>query len=110
MIQKQALTTAEVCEALGMSLLKNRKWHVQGAVAIRGEGLYEGLDWWVLWCHISDMLGFSAMRPVSAGNSIDPSNFYLMIPGVLQAVKYIVNNAKKRTADIRDSFWALSRQ
>lgn len=44
-MQKQALTTAEVCEALGMSLLKNRKWHVQGAVAIRGEGLYEGLDW-----------------------------------------------------------------
>ena len=43
--QKQALDTAQVCEALGMSELKDRKWHVQGAVAIRGEGLYEGLDW-----------------------------------------------------------------
>ena len=44
-LQKQALDTAQVCEALGMSELKDRKWHVQGAVAIRGEGLYEGLDW-----------------------------------------------------------------
>jgi len=46
-LQKGALSTAEVCEALGMSQLKGRKWHVQRAVAIRGEGLYEGLDWWV---------------------------------------------------------------
>ena len=55
LLQKGALSTAEVCEALGMSSLKNRKWHVQGAIAIRGEGLYEGLDWyvpslgWLLW-------------------------------------------------------------
>ena len=34
-----------MCEALGLSQMKNRRWHVQGAVAIRGEGLYEGLDW-----------------------------------------------------------------
>jgi Arf/Sar family protein len=25
--------------------LKGRKWHVQGAVATKGLGLYEGLDW-----------------------------------------------------------------
>ena len=43
--QKGALSTAEVCEALGLSQMKGRRWHVQGAVAIRGEGLYEGLDW-----------------------------------------------------------------
>ena len=36
---------AEVCEALGLHDLKGRQWHVQGSVAIRGEGLYEGLDW-----------------------------------------------------------------
>lgn len=40
-----ALNPAEVCEAMGMMQLKNRRWHVQGAVAIKGEGLYEGLDW-----------------------------------------------------------------
>ena len=44
-MQRGALSPAEVCEALGMSQLKGRKWHVQAAVAIRGEGLYEGLDW-----------------------------------------------------------------
>ena len=44
-LQKGALSTAEVCEALGLSQMKGRRWHVQGAVAIRGEGLYEGLDW-----------------------------------------------------------------
>lgn len=46
-VQKGALTTAEVCEALGLGQLKNRSWHVQGAISIRGEGLYEGLDWYV---------------------------------------------------------------
>ena len=46
-MQKGALTTAEVCEALGLGQLKNRSWHVQGAISIRGEGLYEGLDWYV---------------------------------------------------------------
>lgn len=46
--QRGALSAAEVCEALGMSQLKGRKWHVQSAVATRGEGLYEGLDWCVL--------------------------------------------------------------
>lgn len=40
-----ALSPAEVCEAMGLPQLKARRWHVQGAVAIKGEGLYEGLDW-----------------------------------------------------------------
>ena len=63
MAQKGALSTAEVCEALGLSQMKNRRWHVQGAVAIRGEGLYEGLDWCAAlsaaslsalkWCHVT---------------------------------------------------------
>lgn len=35
----------EVCEALGLPELRSRRWHVQSAIAIRGEGLYEGLDW-----------------------------------------------------------------
>ncbi|KAG1678047.1 hypothetical protein FOA52_000843 [Chlamydomonas sp. UWO 241] len=39
------MTPAEVCEAFGMHQLKGRKWHVQAAVATKGEGLYEGLDW-----------------------------------------------------------------
>lgn len=42
---KGAMTPMEVCEGLGLYELKNRKWHIQGACALRGDGLYEGLDW-----------------------------------------------------------------
>ncbi|KXZ49908.1 hypothetical protein GPECTOR_19g359 [Gonium pectorale] len=42
---KGCLTPSEVCEALGLHDMRNRKWHVQSSVATRGEGLYEGLDW-----------------------------------------------------------------
>jgi hypothetical protein len=28
-----------------MPELRGRQWHVQAAVATKGEGLYEGLDW-----------------------------------------------------------------
>lgn len=39
--QEGALTTAELCNALGLQELKDRKWHVQGSIAVKGEGLYE---------------------------------------------------------------------
>ena len=39
------MTTTEVCEGLGLFDLRNRKWHIQGTCALRGDGLYEGLDW-----------------------------------------------------------------
>ncbi|XP_072966288.1 uncharacterized protein [Typha angustifolia] len=42
---KGAMSTAEVSEGLGLHELKNRIWHVQGACALSGDGLYEGLDW-----------------------------------------------------------------
>ncbi|KAI3428664.1 hypothetical protein D9Q98_007487 [Chlorella vulgaris] len=42
---KNALSPAETCEAMGLPQMKGRKWHVQGAIATKGEGLYEGLDW-----------------------------------------------------------------
>ncbi|CAM8976538.1 unnamed protein product [Rhodiola kirilowii] len=40
-----AMTPREVCEGLGLLELKNRKWHIQGTCALKGDGLYEGLDW-----------------------------------------------------------------
>mmetsp|Transcript_8587 Transcript_8587/g.15886 ORF Transcript_8587/g.15886 Transcript_8587/m.15886 type:complete len:88 (+) Transcript_8587:270-533(+) len=43
--QPNCLSPAEVCESLGLPQLRGRKWHVQSSVAIKGEGLYEGLDW-----------------------------------------------------------------
>lgn len=40
-----AMTAREVCDGLGLFDLKNRKWHIQGTCALKGDGLYEGLDW-----------------------------------------------------------------
>lgn len=45
MVQKGALSTAEVCESMGLFSLRNRRWQIQGTCAPKGEGLYEGLDW-----------------------------------------------------------------
>ncbi|PQM41240.1 ADP-ribosylation factor 1-like 2 [Prunus yedoensis var. nudiflora] len=42
---KGAMSPMEVCEGLGLFDLKNRKWHIQGTCALKGDGLYEGLDW-----------------------------------------------------------------
>ncbi|RRT70591.1 hypothetical protein B296_00036307 [Ensete ventricosum] len=35
----------EVREGLGLSDVRNRVWHIQGTCALKGDGLYEGLDW-----------------------------------------------------------------
>ncbi|OEL16393.1 ADP-ribosylation factor [Dichanthelium oligosanthes] len=40
-----AMTPMEVCEGLGLYDLTNRVWHIQGTCALKGDGLYEGLDW-----------------------------------------------------------------
>jgi small GTP-binding protein len=41
-----SMSTAQIVEKLELSrMLRNRPWQVQGAVAVTGEGLYEGLDW-----------------------------------------------------------------
>ncbi|KAH9727954.1 ADP-ribosylation factor B1B [Citrus sinensis] len=45
LVKKGAMTPMEVCEGLGLFDLKNRKWHIQGTCALKGDGLYEGLDW-----------------------------------------------------------------
>ena len=40
-----ALTDAQVAEGLGLSDIKNRDWAIFKTSAIKGEGLFEGLDW-----------------------------------------------------------------
>ena len=40
-----AADPATLVQAFDLPSLRGRRWHVQGAVATRGEGLYEGLDW-----------------------------------------------------------------
>lgn len=45
LMQRGAMTPMEVCEGLGLYDLTNRVWHIQGTCALKGDGLYEGLDW-----------------------------------------------------------------
>lgn len=40
-----AMRPSEVIEALGLSRLTGRKWHVQGATATTGDGIIEGFMW-----------------------------------------------------------------
>jgi len=41
----KAMPAKEVVAALGLDKLRNLPWHVQESVAVKGDGLYEGLDW-----------------------------------------------------------------
>ena len=40
-----AMTTAELTDRLGLLTLRNRNWYIQATSALKGTGLYEGLDW-----------------------------------------------------------------
>lgn len=40
-----AMSASEVREKLGLVNTRNRPWFVQSSCAVKGEGLYEGLDW-----------------------------------------------------------------
>lgn len=40
-----AVKPNELSDILQLNSLKNRPWHIQGACAKSGDGLYEGLDW-----------------------------------------------------------------
>lgn len=40
-----ALTPADLTDRIGLSQLRNRKWHVQATCAIKDQGVFEGLEW-----------------------------------------------------------------
>ena len=40
-----AMSVENLIQALDLQSITTKKWHIQGACAINGEGLYEGLDW-----------------------------------------------------------------
>jgi small GTP-binding protein len=40
-----SLSPKEITDKLSLHSIRNRKWMVQGASAVRGDGLTEGLDW-----------------------------------------------------------------
>merc|ERR1712064_26308 len=40
-----AMTTPEVTDKLALHTIRGKTWYIQAACAVRGDGLYEGLDW-----------------------------------------------------------------
>lgn len=42
---KDAMSPAEITEALSLHSIKNHDWHIQGCCALTGDGLYDGLGW-----------------------------------------------------------------
>ncbi|CAG8563014.1 14638_t:CDS:2 [Acaulospora morrowiae] len=42
---KGALSAAQISEALNLTSMRDRQWHIQACCALTGEGLFEGLDW-----------------------------------------------------------------
>jgi ADP-ribosylation factor-like protein 5B len=42
---KDAMTPAEISDALSLHSIKNHDWHIQACCALTGEGLWDGLGW-----------------------------------------------------------------
>lgn len=42
---KEAVGPAELSEALALHTIRTHDWHIQACSAMKGEGLYDGLDW-----------------------------------------------------------------
>lgn len=42
---KDAMSPAEITDALSLHSIKNNDWHIQASCAITGDGLYDGLGW-----------------------------------------------------------------
>jgi ADP-ribosylation factor-like protein 5B len=45
-----AMTAAELSEALSLHDIKGKEWHIQASCALTGEGLWEGLEWVAARC------------------------------------------------------------
>ena len=42
---KDAMSPAEITDALSLHSIKNHDWHIQACSALAGDGLYDGLGW-----------------------------------------------------------------
>ncbi len=42
---KNAMGVADIAKELGLASLKDREWQIFKTSAVKGEGLFEGLDW-----------------------------------------------------------------
>lgn len=42
---KEAMSPAEITDALSLHSIKSHDWHIQASCALTGAGLYDGLGW-----------------------------------------------------------------
>ncbi|KAL0321672.1 UNVERIFIED_CONTAM: ADP-ribosylation factor 1 [Sesamum calycinum] len=66
-----AMTPMEICDGLGLNDLKDRKWHIERTCAIKGEGLYEGLDWLSNTLKEQRAIGFSSVANMRMVQSVN---------------------------------------
>lgn len=45
---KEALSTVKISQTLGLHQLPHQQWHVQASNALTGEGIQEGIDWFLV--------------------------------------------------------------
>lgn len=65
---KDAMTPAEITDALSLHSIKDHDWHIQACCALSGEGLYDGLGWIAqrvtgkapTWCCAAGNLGWDS--------------------------------------------------
>jgi len=99
--QEGALTTAELCDALGLQELKERKWHVQGSIAVKGEGLYE------VPSPLHSQWYFNSLSTVSSRHSRGLPDCASMCPGHASQLEWI---CKEEAIDAcaRKVFWCVT--
>lgn len=64
--QPGALSTAQVSTELGLDKLKDRQWSIIGSVATTGEGLEQGMKWYVCFCCWPALMDSSAVTSLQA--------------------------------------------
>ncbi|RWS24330.1 ADP ribosylation factor 79F-like protein [Leptotrombidium deliense] len=42
---REAMSSVKISQGLGLTVMKNRPWHIQASNALSGEGLQEGIQW-----------------------------------------------------------------
>ncbi|ESR46287.1 hypothetical protein CICLE_v10003728mg [Citrus x clementina] len=42
---KDAMTSAEITNALSLHSIKNHDWHIQACSTLTGDGVFDGLEW-----------------------------------------------------------------
>uniref|UniRef100_A0A0K0F582 ADP-ribosylation factor-like protein 6 n=1 Tax=Strongyloides venezuelensis TaxID=75913 RepID=A0A0K0F582_STRVS len=43
--EKEALTSSEISQSLGLDLIRSRNWHIESCCALTGDGLEAGVTW-----------------------------------------------------------------